>query len=488
MRLPQMANLLYFQCFQDQGGRGSKTLGGSLASAPKFLQFDRAEYGERFRVVVEVEVILWVFLIIYHLRSPSEALRALPATIDYTLIAGYAVYLLFNIYCVRTWRFMAWAVPQVAVVDTIGLASIVWHWGGVERLGVSIALLGVMIATLAVGRLYGLWFYAWQTLWLCIIAYVDGTPLFHSWLSGWLIHGLATLTITAIFVHYIRKRERELLQRGEELEEDATVLRRSVERLSRLTQAQVDSLIRSERLATIGQLAPTIVHDLKNPLGALASVAETSKETLGEVLKAGPSPQVEEVAEDLGMIRKQLIRLKDMVQGILNLSRQTEGYLEEVDVNQAAKDALQAVQMQTKAMKVRFDERFGENLPPVLGNQGQISQVLVNLLWNAAQAIGAEEEGIVSLSTALDDGSGYVVLEVSDTGPGIPEDVRPRIFEPFFTTKGASHGTGLGLYLCREIIRRHKGEIAVDRHESGGARFRIRLAAHTPEEEERAAQ
>ncbi|MCB0218697.1 MAG: HAMP domain-containing histidine kinase, partial [Chrysiogenetes bacterium] len=227
------------------------------------------------------------------------------------------------------------------------------------------------------------------------------------------------------------------------------------------------------------ELVPTIVHDLKNPLGALSSVAESAKETLTKLLEREPEgPHVEataEVAEDLGVMRAQLRRLRDMVQSILNLSRQTEGYEEEFLVTDAAADALEAIALQVKDLpRIEVKRELAGVIPEARGNRGQLSQVMVNLLWNAVQALG-EEGGTVVLRAR--DGNGEIVIDVADSGHGVPPEAREKIFEPFYTTKEASHGTGLGLYLCKQIIERHGGRVEVGESDLGGALFRVVIPA-----------
>ncbi|MEW6775973.1 MAG: ATP-binding protein [Bdellovibrionota bacterium] len=442
----------------------------------RWFEFDQDEYRDRFRVVVEVEFVLWIYLVAYHFGSSYVGAREIPPAFDWALIGGYGLHLLLNIWSVARWRFVAFAVYRVSLFDTFAIAAIGWRWGGVETFGPSLALLAIMIAALAVGARYAAWLTFCQTLWLCGVARIDGVPVLRPWFATYGIHAFATLAVTSALAHFIRERERSLRTRGAELEQDRSELRRSVDELSELAQMQIDSLIRSERLAMIGQLAPTIVHDLKNPLGALASVAHSSRELLQQV--PAPDEKVKEVTDDLQVMQKQLLRLKDMVQSILNLSRQDEGYSEPVQVNDAARDALETVQLQTKAFKLKIEENLPATLPEVRGNRGQLAQVMVNLLWNAAQAIGEEKPGTVSLATRAENGS--IVIDITDSGPGIPADVLPRLFSPFFTTKKVGTGTGLGLYLCREIVRRHRGTIEASGAPGGGARFLVQLPA-TPQ-------
>ena len=438
------------------------------------LRFEKEVHQDRLRIIAAIQYAVCAILISYFFFAGSIGVRVIERKWDLILTGLYILETLLFQWAVRRWKGVLPAVLLGGALNMAAITGIVWRWGGVTSLGLGHVVLPPLLSALLVGPAEGLLVVVVQGLMLFAVARIDGVPIFGLWLVLYL--GLTGIGMVFIYmVHrFLQQQESKLRAHGERLEADRSELQASVERLVRISQAQVDSLIRAERLATIGMLAPTIVHDLKNPLGALASVAETSRETLGVVLAEKPDNRVAEVRDDLKVVREQLIRLKDMVQGILNLARQDEGYAEDVDLNAAARDALVALRLQTKTSKLTVEEKLSGGALPVRGNQGQLAQVIVNLLWNAAQAIG-EAPGIVRLSTRAQDGS--VIAEVSDSGPGIAAEVRGRLFEPFVTTKKAGQGTGLGLYLCREIVSRHGGSVEAGKSALGGASFTVRIPA-----------
>ncbi len=129
---------------------------------------------------------------------------------------------------------------------------------------------------------------------------------------------------------------------------------------------------------------------------------------------------------------------------------------------------------QYKNLSLKIVESFGEALPVIQGNFANLGQVMLNIIQNAIQAV-TETSGTIYLSTYFDENSQQVIFKCRDTGPGIPEKIRADIFKPFFTTKEVGQGTGLGLYICHEIIQRHGGTISLDNLEKTGACFNVRL-------------
>ena len=149
-------------------------------------------------------------------------------------------------------------------------------------------------------------------------------------------------------------------------------------------------------------------------------------------------------------------------------------------VNQVVEDTAALMDHQLGIHQVRLQQDLAPGLPPVLGNANQLQQVLMNLLINSQQAMEGQP-GQVTIATGLSR-SGRVEIRVSDTGPGIPVEIRHRLFDPFFTTKPAGKGTGLGLSVTYGIIKDHKGEIRVESKPGEGATFVIGLpAAGSPE-------
>jgi signal transduction histidine kinase len=173
-------------------------------------------------------------------------------------------------------------------------------------------------------------------------------------------------------------------------------------------------------------------------------------------------------------IAREARRCKELVQSLLTLSRRGGRPAQPLDLNATIEVALQLVQAQSKVREVEVRTVLAPDLPAVLGDDGQLQQVIVNLANNALDATRAG--GRLTVRTARADGE-WVVIEVEDTGVGIPRHLMSRLFDPFFTTKDVGKGTGLGLSLVYEIVEHHAGRIEVDSTEGVGTRVYVFLPA-----------
>jgi len=241
-----------------------------------------------------------------------------------------------------------------------------------------------------------------------------------------------------------------------------------------------DLLIRSESLAAVGALVAGVAHELNNPIASVSSLVQSAVETIeeapaGQVI--GPETGAEEREELIGDLKfslKELNRTKDIVASLLGISRQTEEYSEPVAMNGVCRDALKVLYNQYKRTGIEIVEDYEEDLPEIRGNFANLGQVCLNIIGNAILAVDSQKGKIV-LKTRYDEREKMVVFECQDNGPGISADVMKDIFKPFFTTKEVGKGTGLGLYISHEIVRRHNGDIFVENSPDGGAAFRVEL-------------
>lgn len=231
-----------------------------------------------------------------------------------------------------------------------------------------------------------------------------------------------------------------------------------------------EQLVRSESLAAIGQLVAGTAHELNNPLASTLSLIQSAVEDLD---RAG-RPEDEEVLDDLRFAEKEAQRARAIVTSLLGLSRQTQTYTEAVDIDTVVADAVRILANRCKRLGVRVVTAPAGNLPAISGNFANLGQVALNIIGNAIDAVGPAG-GTVFLSTGTDPVGGQVIFTCKDTGPGIAENIRKDIFKPFFTTKKPGAGTGLGLYICHEIVTRHNGSILCATAPEGGALFEVRL-------------
>ena len=241
------------------------------------------------------------------------------------------------------------------------------------------------------------------------------------------------------------------------------------------TQAQ---LVQSESLAAIGQLVAGTAHELNNPLASVSSILQSSVEDLRAVKD---SPVVDaDFMDDLAFAQKELRRASDIVKSLLGLSRQTQTYSEPVDMNAVIRDALQVLHNQHKQQDIQIVKMFDESLPGITGNFSNLGQVMLNIIQNAIQALEKNDgQGQIHIRTRYEPASEHVIVECADNGPGVPEKLRQDIFKPFFTTKPVGKGTGLGLYICHEIIQKHNGNIDLADNNGQGTKFVISLPLKT---------
>jgi signal transduction histidine kinase len=219
--------------------------------------------------------------------------------------------------------------------------------------------------------------------------------------------------------------------------------------------------VRSEKLAGIGRLAAGVAHEINNPLGVILGYARLLRKQAAPVL-----------AGDLGIIEEEALRCKDIVEGLLDLSRPLPASRQTVDLRALTDDVVQRLR---QADVLRDISVTVQGSGSVEGHAPKLRQVLANILRNAAEAAG--KGGRVDVVLA-DEASG-VAVTVRDTGAGFEPAVLSRIFEPFLTTK--DRGTGLGLAISRSIARAHGGDLRVANAPEGGALVTLRLPSHFQE-------
>lgn len=241
----------------------------------------------------------------------------------------------------------------------------------------------------------------------------------------------------------------------------------SLEDNRRATALLQSQLIQAEKLSAVGQLISSVAHELNNPLAAVCGYAQLA-------LLQGPPP---ELAQDLDHVRQNALRCRKVVENLLFFVRRSRRERGRVDLNDAARSALQLLEyrlLKTEDVEVVSDL---EPLPDVVGDLQQLVQVLVNLINNACdamQAMGGRPEG-KKISVRTRAAGGRVELFIEDNGPGIPDASRAGIFQPFFTTKEPGRGTGLGLSISRQIIQEHRGAISFITAAGKGTTFDISL-------------
>ncbi|NRR28647.1 PAS domain-containing protein [Oxalobacteraceae bacterium] len=268
--------------------------------------------------------------------------------------------------------------------------------------------------------------------------------------------------------------------------------------IGKLRDAQ-NQLLQSEKMASVGQLAAGIAHEINNPVGFVNSnmgalknyvttligvIGQYEQVAAGDAALAARMAQVRQQAdlqfleEDVGdLVRESLDglkRVKDIVQALKDFSHVGATEWQVADLHDGLDSTLNIVSNELK-FKATIQKQYG-SLPPVTCLASQLNQVFMNLLVNAGQAI--KERGAIRIRTGASEG--WVWVEVSDNGAGIPQENLNRIFEPFFTTKAVGSGTGLGLSLSYGIVNQHGGRIEVASKVGVGTRFTVHLPVQPP--------
>ncbi|NPA94311.1 MAG: hypothetical protein GXO58_02650 [Thermodesulfobacteria bacterium] len=225
-----------------------------------------------------------------------------------------------------------------------------------------------------------------------------------------------------------------------------------------------DKMLQSERLTAMGKLAGEIAHEINNPLGGILLYANLVKEDL--------SPD-HDASVNLEKIVKLATKCRIIAKGLLNFGRSSSRSYAPVDLNHVITEMFSLIEDHKLFAGVRTDFELEPELPHLMGDRGQLEQVIINLLINAAEAVNGH--GRIRVATRSQGLGPNVELVVDDSGPGITDELRLKIFEPFFTTKQHRGGTGLGLSITHGIVQRHGGRIDVEESPFGGARFRIWL-------------
>jgi signal transduction histidine kinase len=265
--------------------------------------------------------------------------------------------------------------------------------------------------------------------------------------------------------------EREVRRRTEVLEQRNAELHDALEKLRR---AQND-LIRSEKLASMGRLVAGIAHEINNPVNAVINTLAPLEEAIKSMVAGQDGDAAArgagEAQEMLRVVQRGAARTKAIVQALHNYSRGDEQRPRELVVARSVDDTLDLLRHRLR--NVRVEKEIDPELR-LHGFPGQIDQVFMNLISNAAQAVGARDNG-GTIRIAARKHADDVEITVADDGPGIPADVIPKIFDPFFTTKDVGEGSGLGLSIVHGIVDRHGGRIMVESQVGTGTTFRIVL-------------
>jgi len=256
---------------------------------------------------------------------------------------------------------------------------------------------------------------------------------------------------------HLREANEKLVEWGKTLEKKVE------ERTQELREIQAH-LIQSEKLASIGKLAAGVAHEINNPLGGILIYSHL---ILEDTPKGSPH------CENLKKIVRETTRCKEIVKGLLDFARPKEPQMVPTDIHELLDKCLALMESHAFFQNIRIEKSYASVCPRIIADSGQLQQVFMNIILNAAEAMNGN--GTLTLRTSLDPARQEVAVEIVDTGHGIKEEDKRRLFEPFFTTKEVGKGTGLGLAISYGIVKKHQGTIDVRSEAGQGAAFTVRL-------------
>lgn len=241
-------------------------------------------------------------------------------------------------------------------------------------------------------------------------------------------------------------------------------------------------MLHDDKMASLGKLSASVVHEINNPLTGILNFIKLMQRLMNK--EAPDEADLGNMKGYLEMVYNETTRVSKTVSNLLTFSRKTQPEFKSVNLNALLGESLSLVEYQMRLQGIAVTRQLAADLLPVMADQGQMKQALLNILLNALDAM--PEGGSLTL-TSKNSRDREVVLEVADTGVGIPKEQFSQIFEPFYTTKKAGSGVGLGLSVVYGIIRDHKGTIKVDSIVGQGTTFSIRLPAFRPGDKSAAA-
>ena len=237
---------------------------------------------------------------------------------------------------------------------------------------------------------------------------------------------------------------------------------------------QREMLFQNEKMSALGELLAGVAHELNNPLSIVVGHSLMLHEEVTDQATVRRIEKISQAAE----------RCAKIVKTFLAMARQQPSKMELIDIGSIISTAIDVASYGKTGENLLVEKQLATDLPDILADGDQITQVIINLVINAEQAILNSGIGdLVRVETALSSDAKFLKITVEDNGPGIPKNIQPRIFEPFFTTKDVGDGTGIGLAFCHRIVHTHGGEIRLDTSREEGSRFVVKLpVSETPAE------
>jgi len=257
-------------------------------------------------------------------------------------------------------------------------------------------------------------------------------------------------------------RKDEIAELGETFNLMASSLKERNDELKEYTNQQI---MKSDRLATLGQLAAGVAHEINNPLGTISIYAQMVLDELGK--------DNDSCKESLAVVMKQTDRAGRIVKDLLEFARQSEPEMRMLNINDVLEKAISITNHPAELQNIKVTTNLAPRLPEIQADSDKLQQVFVNMMINALQAM--QKGGELNLATRIDESGKFIEIEISDTGCGISQEHLGKLFDPFFSTKSTGEGTGLGLSVSLGIVQRHNGTIDVRSKVGEGSTFIVRF-------------
>lgn len=266
---------------------------------------------------------------------------------------------------------------------------------------------------------------------------------------------------------------RDITKRKADEKKTQDYLIKMVEERTRQLKETHERLLHQDKMASLGKLSSSVVHEINNPVTGILNLVMLSKRILKED-EVGDD-ELELFRQYLSLMETETRRISRIVSNLLAFARQSKIEVTRFDLNDLIEQTLILNSNLLRLNKIRIIEDLERNLPLISGSEDQLKQVVMNLVSNAVESMTAAPKKRLTIRTFSKPDEKAVELRISDTGSGIPKDTVSKIFEPFFTTKKKGKGVGLGLSVVYGIIREHGGSIFVDSEPGQGTRFTIIL-------------
>lgn len=266
---------------------------------------------------------------------------------------------------------------------------------------------------------------------------------------------------------------RDITQRKADEKQNQDHLLKMVDQRTQQLKESHERLLHQDKMASLGKLASSVVHEINNPVAGVLNLLMLSKRILKEDHIS--QNELDLFLQYLNLMETETRRISRIVSNLLVFSRQSKVEIVKFDLNELLEQVLILNSNLLKINRIRIIEQMEHNLPLISGSEDQIKQVCMNLISNAVEGMSQVEKKCLTLKTFSKPDENAVVLEISDTGTGISNEITSKIFEPFFTTKKKGKGVGLGLSVVYGIIKEHGGKMYVHSSPGQGTRFSITL-------------